>query len=97
MYWWLTILLWCVCKIVNDFEDKLLQSETCHRKALQKIAELESALQNACGELKITLTRLQELQNALQNAQSSLEEKNIAIMDLTTELRWAAIFSVMKT
>uniref|UniRef100_A0A8C9UG23 Coiled-coil domain containing 18 n=1 Tax=Serinus canaria TaxID=9135 RepID=A0A8C9UG23_SERCA len=69
-------------------EDKLLQSETCHRKALQKIAELESALQNARGELKITLTQLQELQDALQNAQSSLEEKNIAIMDLTTELRY---------
>ncbi|XP_014106106.1 PREDICTED: coiled-coil domain-containing protein 18 isoform X1 [Pseudopodoces humilis] len=73
---------------VNDFEDKLLQTETCHRKALQKIAELESALQNACGELKITLTQLRELQDALQNAQSSLEEKNIAIMDLTTELRY---------
>uniref|UniRef100_A0A8D2MGW3 Coiled-coil domain containing 18 n=1 Tax=Zonotrichia albicollis TaxID=44394 RepID=A0A8D2MGW3_ZONAL len=69
-------------------EDKLLQNETCHRKALQKIAELESSLQNACGELKITLTQLQEVQNALQNAQSSLEEKNIAIMDLTTELRY---------
>uniref|UniRef100_A0A8C0Z940 Coiled-coil domain containing 18 n=1 Tax=Cyanistes caeruleus TaxID=156563 RepID=A0A8C0Z940_CYACU len=69
-------------------EDKLLQTETCHRKALQKIAELESALQNACGELKITLTQLRELQDALQNAQSSLEEKNIAIMDLTTELRY---------
>uniref|UniRef100_A0A8C3N2F5 Uncharacterized protein n=1 Tax=Geospiza parvula TaxID=87175 RepID=A0A8C3N2F5_GEOPR len=69
-------------------EDKLLQNETCHRKALQKIAELESTLQNVCGELKITLTQLQELQNALQNAQSSLEEKNIAIMDLTTELRY---------
>uniref|UniRef100_A0A8U8AVU9 Uncharacterized protein n=1 Tax=Geospiza parvula TaxID=87175 RepID=A0A8U8AVU9_GEOPR len=59
-----------------------------HKKALQKIAELESTLQNVCGELKITLTQLQELQNALQNAQSSLEEKNIAIMDLTTELRY---------
>lgn len=86
-----------MCKIVNDFKDKLLQTETCHRKALQKIAELESALQNACGELKITLTQLQELQDALQKAQSSLEDKNIAIMDLTTELRWAGIFSIMKT
>ncbi|XP_063263583.1 coiled-coil domain-containing protein 18 isoform X2 [Prinia subflava] len=73
---------------VNDFKDELLQTETCHRKALQKIAELESALQNACGELKISLTQLQELQDALQKAQSSLEEKNIAIMDLTTELRY---------
>lgn len=80
-------LLWCVCKTVNDLEDKLLQTETCHREALQKMSELESALQNACGELKITLPQLQELQDALQNAQSSLEEKNIAIMDLTTELR----------
>lgn len=80
-------LLWCVCKIANDFKDKLLQTETCHRKALQKIAELESALQKACGELKVTLTQLQELQDALQKAQSSLEEKNIAIRDLTTELR----------
>ena len=34
-------------------EDKLLQSETCHREALQKIVELESALQNARGELKV--------------------------------------------
>uniref|UniRef100_A0A8C5IF24 Coiled-coil domain containing 18 n=1 Tax=Junco hyemalis TaxID=40217 RepID=A0A8C5IF24_JUNHY len=72
----------------ENLTNKLLQSETCHRKALQKIAELESSLQNACGELKITLTQLQEVQNALQNAQSSLEEKNIAIMDLTTELRY---------
>lgn len=72
---------------MNDLEDKLLQSETCHREALQKIVELESALQNAHGELKITLTQLQELQDALQSAQSSLEEKHIAIMDLTTELR----------
>lgn len=77
----------CVCKIVNDLQDKLLQSETCHREALQKIAELESALENAHGELKITLTQLQELQDALQNAQSSLEKKHVAIMDLTTELR----------
>uniref|UniRef100_A0A663DPV4 Coiled-coil domain containing 18 n=1 Tax=Aquila chrysaetos chrysaetos TaxID=223781 RepID=A0A663DPV4_AQUCH len=69
-------------------EDKLLQSETCHREALQKIVELESALENAHGELKITLTQLQELQDALQNAQSSLEKKHVAIMDLTTELRY---------
>lgn len=80
-------LLWCVCQIVNDLEDKLLQTETCHSEALQKMSELESALQNALGELKITLTQLQELQDALQNAQSSLEEKNMAIMDLTAELR----------
>ncbi|KAM6128730.1 LOW QUALITY PROTEIN: coiled-coil domain-containing protein 18 [Phoenicopterus ruber ruber] len=73
---------------VNDLEDKLLQSDTCHREALQKIVELESALQNAHGELKITLTQLQELQDALQNAQSSLEEKHVAIMDLTSELRY---------
>jgi len=77
----------CVCKIVSDLEDKLLQSETCHRGALQKTVELESALQNAHGELKITATQLQELQDALRNAQSSLEEKHIVIMDLTTELR----------
>uniref|UniRef100_A0A8C0B1J0 Coiled-coil domain containing 18 n=1 Tax=Buteo japonicus TaxID=224669 RepID=A0A8C0B1J0_9AVES len=69
-------------------EDKLLQSETCHREALQKIVELESALENAHGELKITSTQLQELQDALQNAQSSLEKKHVAIMDLTTELRY---------
>lgn len=77
----------CVCKIVNDLQDKLLQSETCHREALQKIVELESALENAHGELKITLSQLQELQDALQNAQSSLEKKHVAIVDLTTELR----------
>lgn len=77
----------CVCKTVNDLEDKLLQSETCHREALQKIVELESALQNANGELKITLTQLQESQEALQNAQSSLEEKHVAVMNLTAELR----------
>lgn len=65
-----------MCKIVNDLEEKLLQAETCHRKALEKTAELESAL---------------------QNAQYSLEEKNIAIMDLTTELRWAGVFVIMKT
>ncbi|XP_061860023.1 coiled-coil domain-containing protein 18 isoform X3 [Colius striatus] len=72
---------------VNDLEDKLRQSETCQREALQKIIELESALQNGHGELKTALTQLQELQDALQTAQSSLEEKHIAIMDLTTELR----------
>lgn len=77
----------CACKIVNDLEDKLLQSETCHREALQKIVELESTLEDVRGELKITLTQLQELQDALQKAQSSLEEKHVAIMDLTTELR----------
>lgn len=77
----------CVCKIVNDLQDKLLQSETCHREALQKTVELESALENAHGELKITLSQLQELQDALQNAQSSLEKKHVAIVDLTTELR----------
>lgn len=65
-----------MCKIVNDLEEKLLQAETCHSKALEKTAELESAL---------------------QNAQYSLEEKNIAIMDLTTELRWAGVFFIMKT
>uniref|UniRef100_A0A8B9CAV7 Coiled-coil domain containing 18 n=1 Tax=Anser brachyrhynchus TaxID=132585 RepID=A0A8B9CAV7_9AVES len=69
-------------------EDKLLQSETCHREALQKIVELEYALQNANEELKITLTQLQELQEALQNAQSSLEEKHVAVMSLTAELRY---------
>lgn len=74
-------------KIVNDLEDKLLQSETCHKEAVQKILELESALQNASGELKITLTQLQELQDALQNAETSLEEKHVAIMDLTAKLR----------
>lgn len=72
---------------MNELEDKLFQSETCHREALQKIAELESALQNAHGELKISVTQLQELQDALQNAQSSLEEKQVAIVNLTTELR----------
>lgn len=77
----------CLCKLVNDLEDKLLQSETCHREALQKTAELESALQNAHGELEVALAQLQELQDTLQNAQSSLEEKHVAIRDLTTELR----------
>lgn len=68
-------------------EDKLLQSETCHREALQKIVELESALQNARGELKVVSLQLQGLQDALQNAQLSLEEKQVAIMNLTAELR----------
>jgi len=72
---------------VTVLEDKLLQSETCHREALQKIVELESALQNARGELKVVSLQLQGLQDALQNAQLSLEEKQVAIMNLTAELR----------
>lgn len=81
-------LVFCgACKIASYLEDKLLHSETCHKEALQKIEDLESALQNAHRELKVTLTRLQELQDALQNAESSLEEKRVAIMDLTSELR----------
>ncbi|XP_067997379.1 coiled-coil domain-containing protein 18 isoform X4 [Melanerpes formicivorus] len=71
----------------NNLEDKLLHSETYHKEALQKIEELESALQNAQGELKTALTQLQALQDALQDAQSSLEEKRVVIVDLTTELR----------
>uniref|UniRef100_A0A8C5IHP6 Coiled-coil domain containing 18 n=1 Tax=Junco hyemalis TaxID=40217 RepID=A0A8C5IHP6_JUNHY len=74
------------------FKPKQNQTQMNNTPTTQKyhkhFSQLESSLQNACGELKITLTQLQEVQNALQNAQSSLEEKNIAIMDLTTELRY---------
>lgn len=72
---------------MTALEDKLLQSETCHREALQKIEELESALQNAHGELKVVSLQLQGLQDSLQNAQLSLEEKQVAIINLTAELR----------
>uniref|UniRef100_A0A8C4VTD3 Coiled-coil domain containing 18 n=1 Tax=Gopherus evgoodei TaxID=1825980 RepID=A0A8C4VTD3_9SAUR len=68
-------------------QDKLLQSETGQKDALHRIEELEAELQNAHGELKITLRQLQELRDVLQNAQFSLEEKYAAIKDLTAELR----------
>ncbi|XP_069497931.1 coiled-coil domain-containing protein 18 isoform X2 [Ambystoma mexicanum] len=70
----------------------LQQSESEKQTVIQKREELECEVQGIQEELNDTVRRLKELQDVLQRAQLCLEEKKIAIQDLTSDLRTGKIY-----